>query len=864
MKQSSKTENKPSQKSKFGSTIAQFAKQKSLISIYFWFSICALIGTSFYWTYLGARYQLENADQLVNSMLFTNLQGLHDALLPNAHSFLVKWPLFLIGGLLGYKSAVLIALTIFTSLATVISLAYILHKIEKRPVVIATIYLIISSMLLLVPTAPYAGALLPVNMSMLATRNIEYIIYIWALYCIVRGSLSWRSKSYVLGLLLLTLLFASDKLFVSLSMGGALLIIGVYSIARKWRVVKMGTSWLMATVIATASSVLTLWLVNLLGITHIISGGSGLGPYGLIHSARELALGIFYAFFGILTNFGANPAYDAIKLSDIPQSLKTHLLSFGILGFSLNLAFLSIGLYLSFLLTRATLTTKIPKNKQLPFAPILSIMLIASGVTSIATFILSKHYYPVDSRYLAICFFALIIAATTFIQATSPKPKKLIIIGALTSLAIVTSLVAITQTHSSNLKPLQIYSDRNNAVMQALKNRHVQYLVGDYWRVVPIGQKSNITPTISPLANCTEYRQGLTSTQWQPDLKNSSFAYLLSTKKGLTDFPACNLDDVTKKFGKPSSSTIIAGTIENPEELLLFYDNGKKSSPKPQSTTVLPTLIDNIIPPSCNNTELNIVAHQDDDLLFMNPDIQSSINEGKCMRTVYLTAGDAGSSSFYWLGREKGAEAAYSQMSKTPVEQWIQKNIKISDSSYITMASPKSNLNITLIYFRLPDGGPDGQGFIPSQNASLAKLYSRQITSIKSVDNTSTYTNEQLVSSLNKIIEFYKPNLIRTQSTTSGISISDHADHTATSEFAKLAFGQYVSQDSPRSGQVALRQYTGYPTRESPQNITSADLDNKMATFLAYAQNDGAVCHSQSECLETQTYMGYLERQYYN
>ncbi|HYG45800.1 MAG TPA: PIG-L family deacetylase, partial [Bordetella sp.] len=40
--------------------------------------------------------------------------------------------------------------------------------------------------------------------------------------------------------------------------------------------------------------------------------------------------------------------------------------------------------------------------------------------------------------------------------------------------------------------------------------------------------------------------------------------------------------------------------------------------------------------------DLAFVAHLDDDLLFMNPDIAANIGAGGCVQVVYLTASDAG------------------------------------------------------------------------------------------------------------------------------------------------------------------------------------------------------------------------------
>ena len=63
-------------------------------------------------------------------------------------------------------------------------------------------------------------------------------------------------------------------------------------------------------------------------------------------------------------------------------------------------------------------------------------------------------------------------------------------------------------------------------------------------------------------------------------------------------------------------------------------------------------------------TTLSFVAHEDDDLLFLNPDIAKSILAGKCTITVFVTAGDAGVDASYWKNRELGSKASYAALAK--------------------------------------------------------------------------------------------------------------------------------------------------------------------------------------------------------
>jgi hypothetical protein len=124
----------------------------------------------------------------------------------------------------------------------------------------------------------------------------------------------------------------------------------------------------------------------------------------------------------------------------------------------------------------------------------------------------------------------------------------------------------------------------------------------------------------------------------------------------------------------------VAGTYAQPKELLLFYDRGAhKSSPiavHKTPGTVLPISLDELPFTSCPvPTVMNIVAHEDDDLLFMNPDLLHDISAGHCIRTIYITAGDAGSGQLYWLSRQQGSEAAYSSMIGSH-DIWIERIIE--------------------------------------------------------------------------------------------------------------------------------------------------------------------------------------------
>ena len=128
---------------------------------------------------------------------------------------------------------------------------------------------------------------------------------------------------------------------------------------------------------------------------------------------------------------------------------------------------------------------------------------------------------------------------------------------------------------------------------------------------------------------------------------------------------------------------------------------------------------------------------------------------------------------------------------------------------------------------------------------------------LHTVDNQSSYTYNQLVSALSTIMESYKPAEIHTQSTRSSATFPDHNDHRAVGRFAKLAFDQYSKHST-----TIFKSYLGYSARDNKPNVSQSDFDDKLSTFLEYSQYDSAVCHSQIECGRSDTYRGYLSRQY--
>jgi LmbE family N-acetylglucosaminyl deacetylase len=838
-----------------------------------WYAVIAiviLISSTVFWAYAGALVQSENADQLVNFYMFESWHTFNRAVFPGAHTFFFKWPLLIIAAVFGNTRWIIMVLTVLLSTVTVLALAYLIKRIEKRPQVWTLHFLVLSVLLLHIPPQAHDLALLPTNMAMVMTRNIEYIVYIAAIAYAVRVR-TYRSKDFVMATALLTLLFASDRLFVGLSVGAAVAGIFVMSLLRRKAYRRRMAWWLLASISAVIISMLFLEAIRISGLTHI--SASEESPYTLAVTLPNLRLAIWYGFWGMLTQFGANPMFDATTVALMPQRLMDNLIQPGGIGWLLSISFfigivasVVTGLYRFYTAIKAS--KKVKSHTKKPdlssHSGALTIGLVFSAAIAVGLFIGTKHYYAADSRYLTIVFFAGILATVTVISRLRVKIKT---IRVLSWLALGSLPFAMYNAGHIATAQYNAYNDiaaKNRTIQAYLQENNVHVLVGDYWRVMPIKAGAGKHLTVYPLADCTTPRMVLTSSAWRPDTQDGPlFAYLLTRSSGLAGGKGCNLEQVTKLYGGPSTVRRIAGPAHAPEEQLLLFDGNsakRKTLASKRSNTSIKNYSEVITSRCIGKTYLNVVAHQDDDLLFMNPDIQDLIIEGNCVRTIYLTAGDSGGTADYGKARLQGAQAAYNTMLGED-SKWRYTSIQMRKGQLAIVAEPTADKRVTLIGLQLPDGELFGRGFQSNGFNSVSHLFDNKSASILTIDGSSVYTKADLTEVLGRFIRTYRPARINTFSIQGG-HVADHSDHHVTG----LLVNETLSQlQTANFAPPTVRRYYGYPVQTWPQNVFDEALAKKETAFLNYAQYDGATCRTLEDCYSAHsTYGLYLGRQYYN
>ncbi len=250
---------------------------------------------------------------------------------------------------------------------------------------------------------------------------------------------------------------------------------------------------------------------------------------------------------------------------------------------------------------------------------------------------------------------------------------------------------------------------------------------------------------------------------------------------------------------------------------------------------------------------LYAVAHADDPILFQSPDLLHDLDSGQPVRTVVLTAGDAGRGKRYWSGREAGLMAAYAKLAGL-ANSWRATTLRINGHR-IAEYTMTARSNVVVDFLRLPEGGwPEGDGTSKYGHQSLKKLWNGSLAKLVAVDKLNSYTNDTLTATLAVIIQLARPANINVQDYMGTFGDGDHADHHAGAYFAVAA------NKSCRAAHI-LHGYADYATADMPANVSGKDLAAKTASFYAYARFDPLVCQSPARCAGKPE-SAWLRRQY--
>jgi LmbE family N-acetylglucosaminyl deacetylase len=246
---------------------------------------------------------------------------------------------------------------------------------------------------------------------------------------------------------------------------------------------------------------------------------------------------------------------------------------------------------------------------------------------------------------------------------------------------------------------------------------------------------------------------------------------------------------------------------------------------------------------------LQVVAHQDDDLLFMNPDLRDDVQAGRPVVTVFLTAGEGSSEdpAKYTASRQTGARAAYAAMADA-TDDWVGESLRIDADHQVEQYSLRARPSLKLIFVNLPE---DGATTAPGGWHALRRLWTDQNESVRvttvmpadaKVAKPSSYSRYEVLDLLQTLMERFQPTVVRTQDSSPRRDYPywkpffDHPDHLMTAKFTEAAARNY--RDSARRPVFVEIGYRDYNIEQSPVNLPPRQQQQKLADFGRYQAHD--------------------------
>ncbi|MFD8996772.1 PIG-L family deacetylase [Streptomyces abikoensis] len=270
-------------------------------------------------------------------------------------------------------------------------------------------------------------------------------------------------------------------------------------------------------------------------------------------------------------------------------------------------------------------------------------------------------------------------------------------------------------------------------------------------------------------------------------------------------------------------------------------------------------------------TTLQIVAHPDDDLYFMNPDVNQSIGGQHRVVSVYFTSGEAnginkvpGSKdqprkdfAGYAGARQQGLRQAYAFMATGNAHaEWKRGALELPGGLKAETDSLADNPAVTLVFLGVAQHTQDRPGQPDVRVSTLwsnpkAKSENRVATG-STVTEARSLTKAQVTDALTGVLDRFKPTLVRTMDLDPDMQVhdeanrlhhdqrgySDHPDHTAVAQFTYAALQRYKGPGNGRHYVVAA--YRGYYNERWPRNLPVSVVRRKADVLNVYGGEPGS------------------------
>lgn len=278
---------------------------------------------------------------------------------------------------------------------------------------------------------------------------------------------------------------------------------------------------------------------------------------------------------------------------------------------------------------------------------------------------------------------------------------------------------------------------------------------------------------------------------------------------------------------------------------------------------------------------MQILAHPDDDLYFMNPDTRLALDAGTPLVCVYLTAGEADGvnkipgrarpvpdKAAYSSARHQGLRQAYAALlGLEPFTPW---EISVADLG----ADHRAEVNVLtaggrrveLVFLNTAMHTGRHRLGLPSLWQDRRLVLRTVVADGSPLRRAGSYTYDGLIGVLTGLMESYRPTVVHTldpdpdiQHSTEAVrrkdseqrGYSDHADHTAAACFAWAAMFRRAARATAGGGQVpgfVAVAYRGYYNRHWPKNLPPRVLAAKASHLVPYGGSPEWDCGNPSGC----------------
>ncbi|MET8024818.1 PIG-L family deacetylase [Streptomyces avermitilis] len=275
---------------------------------------------------------------------------------------------------------------------------------------------------------------------------------------------------------------------------------------------------------------------------------------------------------------------------------------------------------------------------------------------------------------------------------------------------------------------------------------------------------------------------------------------------------------------------------------------------------------------------MQVLAHPDDDLYFMNPDTQYAVSAGVPLVCVYVTAGEAdgvnkipgqphppADKAAYSSARHQGLRQSYAAQLGLPLFTPWSESVAALPGGHLAEVNSLENKGrrIDLVHLNLAMHTPFGHMGVPALWRERGLALGTVVADGSPLSTVQSYDHDGLLDVLVGLFERYRPTLVHTLDPDPDIQhsdpvtrihdseqpgYSDHADHTAVASFTWAAMVRWARTSAGGPPPFAAVAFRGYYNHHWPDNLPPAVLRPKAAHLVPYGAAPHWKCGNPAGC----------------